>query len=111
VLLKKATVAASASGVMRWRTPFCQRQVSLAANRLPERLLKTEGFFRRHHVIGIAMPEQQRPPARRRQLMADIPFVEAIDIKIRRGEQGLRANENSPTPSDRRRCSARDDAS
>ena len=25
---------------------------------LPQRLLKTEGIFRRHHVIGIAMPEQ-----------------------------------------------------
>lgn len=57
---------------------------------LPERLLKTEGLFRRHHVVGIAMPEQQRPPGERRQLMADIPFAEAVAIKARRGKQGLR---------------------
>ena len=64
VLLKKATVVASASGVMRWRTPFCQTQVSGGKIALPQRLLKTEGLFRRHHVIGIAMPEQQRSPGK-----------------------------------------------
>jgi hypothetical protein len=39
---------------------------------LPQRLLQRK-VFRRHHIIFIAVPEQQRSAGQGRQLLADIP--------------------------------------
>ena len=67
VLLKKATVVASASGVMRWRTPFCQTQVSPAARSpagapvLVERFLPAAPRHRHRHARAAAVAGQGTP--------------------------------------------------